>query len=693
MTKKTRKQNKLHNSNSPYLLQHANNPVNWYPWSSEAFGVAEKVNKPIFLSIGYSTCHWCHVMAHESFENQEVAELLNKYFISIKVDREEMPEVDHLYMSVCQAITGRGGWPLTIAMTPKKEPFFAGTYFPKNQIGQRPGMLQIIPSLANAWSTKQIEINESIKNIHDYLISINASFIGDDWRESMVKSAIRQFRNRFDSKNGGFSQAPKFPSAHNLIFLLRYSKLYNDPKLLKMVEKTLRKMRKGGIFDQVGYGFHRYSTDENWLLPHFEKMLYDQAMLSLAYMEAYHLTQNKDYARVAEEIFQYVLGDLTHENGGFYSAEDADSGGIEGNFYTWKKKELIDVLGEKNGEIIGKFFGFKKEGNYLDETTHKINGKNIPHIKMKFSELTALTGMTEYELANLIEFSRKKLFEARKKKPRPMKDDKILTDWNGLMIASLAYGGQILNEIKYTDHAERAAYFIYKNLRKKNGRLLKSFRNECADISPHFDDYAYMIFGLLNLYESTFKVFYLSWSLDLAKIIEVDFFDESGGFFIGSKDSEKLIVRAKSGYDSAMPSGNSVAITNFFRLGIITGDTRWITLSRKSLASFSEQAKNTPTGFANMHTGFITYNNSKVLVVVAESYDHKIQKIIQEIKSHYSPSVLIIFKDISDPDKLDSIAPWLSSYKCLQGMPTFYFCEDFACKQPTTNIKTILNLL
>tara|TARA_B100000212_G_scaffold92068_1_gene67588 strand:- start:921 stop:1706 length:786 start_codon:yes stop_codon:yes gene_type:complete len=261
------------------------------------------------------------------------------------------------------------------------------------------------------------------------------------------------------------------------------------------------------------------------------------------------------------------------------------------------------------------------------------------------------------------------------------------------MIASLAYGGQILNKIKYTDHAERAAYFIHKNLRRKNGRLLKSFRNESADITPHFDDYAYMIFGLLNLYESTFKVFYLSWSLDLAKIMELDFFDESGGFFIGSKDSEKLMVRAKSGYDSAMPSGNSVAITNFFRLGEITGDTRWITISRKSLASFSEQAKNTPTGFANMHTGFITYNNSKVLVVVAESYDTKIQKIIQEIKSHYSPSVLIIFKDISDPDKLNSIAPWLASYTCLQGLPTFYFCENFACKQPTTNIKTILNFL
>ena len=364
MTKKEIKQNRLKDSQSPYLLQHASNPVDWYPWSDAAFKKAKKENKPIFLSIGYSTCHWCHVMEHESFEDSTVASLMNSNFINVKVDREEMPEVDHLYMSVCQAMTGRGGWPLTIIMTPEKKPFFAGTYFPKEGRGKTPGMLQLIPSLANAWKNKQSEIKNSINKIENYLIEINTTKPGKNWNENIIKTAFSDFSSRFDSDFGGFGRAPKFPSPHNLILLLRYSKIYNDQNALKMVEITLDNMRLGGIFDHIGLGFHRYSTDRRWFLPHFEKMLYDQAMIAMAYLEAYQITKKQKYARVAEEIFTYVLRDMTDPKGGFYSAEDADSEGEEGTFYVWDKAELIEVLGQENGEKFSKIFGFIKGGNF-----------------------------------------------------------------------------------------------------------------------------------------------------------------------------------------------------------------------------------------------------------------------------------------------------------------------------------------
>ena len=388
LEKKIKRQNRLEHSQSPYLLQHASNPVDWYPWSEDAFILAKKENKPIFLSIGYSTCHWCHVMEHESFEDTIVAKQMNKNFVNIKVDREEMPEIDHLYMSVCQAMTGRGGWPLTIIMTPDKEPFFAGTYFPKQgRIGQ-PGMLELIPSIANAWINKQNEIKQSINQIQNYLIKINTSVQGDEWDEDMIHHTYKHYLKQFDPEYGGFGNAPKFPSTHNLIFLLRYSKIYSNATALEMVETTLQSMRKGGIFDHIGLGFHRYSTDEKWFLPHFEKMLYDQAMISIAYLEAYQLTRKNEYADVAIEIFSYVLRAMQNKEGGFYSAEDADSEGEEGTFYIWEEDEIIKTLGNEIGILISKVYGFSKTGNFFDEATGEINGKNIPHLN-KHLELIA----------------------------------------------------------------------------------------------------------------------------------------------------------------------------------------------------------------------------------------------------------------------------------------------------------------
>tara|TARA_B100000073_G_scaffold258471_1_gene218370 strand:- start:323 stop:2413 length:2091 start_codon:yes stop_codon:yes gene_type:complete len=694
MSKSFKSKNKLANSQSPYLLQHASNPVNWYPWSEEAFKKAKNENKPIFLSIGYSTCHWCHVMEHESFEDSTVASLMNKYFINIKVDREEMPEIDHLYMSVCQAMTGRGGWPLTIVMTPEKEPFFAGTYFPKEGRGQQPGMLQLIPSLANAWNSKQDEIQLSVNKIKNYLIQINTTIPGDMWDETIIHDAFSQYADRYDPQYGGFGKSPKFPSPHNLIFLLRYSKLYNNPTSLEMVENTLNYMRLGGMFDHIGLGFHRYSTDNRWFLPHFEKMLYDQAMISMAYLEAYQITGNEKYADVAKEIFTYVLRDMVDDNGGFYSAEDADSEGEEGTFYIWTENEFVEILGPEHGRIMAKVYGFSKSGNFHDEATGQTNGKNIPYLRENLDVIAKRFNLSLNDLIGLIEISREQLFSARKERIHPLKDDKILTDWNGLMIAALALGGQILNEPDYTKAAKKAAEFIQDNLLDKYGRLMKRYRSGKAGLSPHIDDYTFMIWGFLNLYEATFNLDYLSQAIQLSEIMIEDFSDKNGGFFIGGKNGEKLIVRSKDSYDSAIPSGNSVAVMNLFRLGKMTGEPKWTELSEKTLRAFTNQAIQSPTGYAYMITGFMfDFKNPKELVITANSFDKKTEEMVQMIRNHYSPNKIVLFKDLSKTNDIDKMIPWLSNHSTINNKTTFYVCENFTCKRPTTNIKTVLNFL
>jgi len=687
MAKDSKHQNRLANSQSPYLLQHASNPVDWYPWGDEAFEKAKKENKPIFLSIGYSTCHWCHVMEHESFEDSTVAAQMNKYFVSIKVDREEMPEVDHLYMSVCQAMTGRGGWPLTIVMTPDKDPFFAGTYFPKQGRGKRPGMLQLIPSLANAWSTKQVEITKTIDRIQSYLTEINTSTQGEEWDEGMIRDAFSQYASRFDPDYGGFGKAPKFPSPHNLIFLLRYSKLFGDATGTSMVETTLHHMRLGGVFDHIGLGFHRYSTDKRWFLPHFEKMLYDQAMISMAFLEAYQITNNENYANVAREIFTYVLRDMTDKDGGFYSAEDADSEGEEGIFYIWTQEELVKILGEDDGLKLAKTFGFIDGGNFFEEAGGHTTGNNIPYFQDDRETLAKNVDMILDDFNAFIEKSRQKLFEVREKRIHPLKDDKILTDWNGLMIAALSQGGQVLGDDAYIDAAKNAVKFVLESLRDDNGRLMKRSRLGKAGLQPHLDDYSFMVFGLLNLYEATFDPSYLASALELTEIMMADFSDKNGGFFIGSKDAEKLMIRAKDSYDGAIPSGNSVAALNLFRLGKITGNTKWTDLGYTTLKAFTDKAKQSPTGFAHMLTAFMfDFKNPKEVVLVGDSNDPETQKTISAIRKNYSPNKVILFKDVSNPDALLQVAPWTKDHVMINGSPTFYICENFACKQPTTSL-------
>jgi len=679
--------NRLAKESSPYLLQHKNNPVDWYPWGDEAFQKATELNRPIFLSIGYSTCHWCHVMEDESFEDEQVAQLLNDNFISIKVDREERPEIDHLYMTVCQAMTGKGGWPLTIIMTPDKYPFFAGTYFPKKGRMGRPGMIELLPAIADAWVNKKGELIQSANQIKKYLIDSNNKEIGDQLNQTILTNTNSQFINRYDKTHGGFGVKPKFPSPHNLIYLLRYHNMSGDKTSLLMVEKTLQEMRLGGIFDHVGFGFHRYSTDREWILPHFEKMLYDQAMLTLAYTEAYQITNNQLYKDTAEEILHYVKRDMTDKRGGFYSAEDADSEGEEGLFYLWTIEEIKNILNNEESELLINTYGLDLEGNYKDEATGKKTEKNILYLKESISNAKSKNRLNDIT---------KKLYLAREKRIHPLKDDKILTDWNGLMIAAFAKAGDVFNSDDYIQQAEKSAQFILKNLTDNNGRLLKRYRNGNAGLDAHLDDYAFFIWGLLELYEATFNVTYLTEAVQLSNIMVEEFWDiTNGGFFLGSENSEKLIVRAKTGYDGAMPSGNSVAAMNCSKLNRITGETKWAEISDKIFMTFSNEIQKTPSGYASMVNAFLfNVDSPKEIVIVGSSKDDKTKKAIEKIKSEYVPSKVIIFKDTDDKlNKLSPLAKWTVTQETIDEKTTFYICQDFACKIPTTDLDLALKFI
>jgi len=678
------KMNRLANEQSPYLLQHADNPVDWYPWGKEAFKKAKELDRPIFLSIGYSTCHWCHVMEHESFEDDSVAKLLNDSFISIKVDREELPEIDHVYMSVCQAMTGGGGWPLTIVMTPAKEPFFAGTYFPKDERGGRSGLFQILPMIADAWNSKRQDIMTSVGKVKNYLDQLNSKPAGNNFSTELINRAYDQFRNGFDEEYGGFFRAPKFPSPHNLIFLMRYHHSFDNKIALDMATKTLKQMRLGGIYDHIGFGFHRYSTDRHWLVPHFEKMLYDQAMIAMAYTEAYHITGEDIFAQTAREIFTYVLRDMTASEGGFFSAEDADSEGEEGKFYIWTEQEIKEVLGEDYGKEFNDIFSITTPGNYRDESSGKETRLNIPHLKNYNTN-----GSNEFESA------REKLFNIREKRIHPLKDDKILTDWNGLMIAALAKAAIVLDEPVYLDAAEKAAEFVLHSI-SKGERLLKRYRNGVAALDAHLDDYAFMAWGLLELYEATFATKYLSQALDLMNIMVEDFWDDkNGGFFLGSDQSEKLIVRSKTAYDGAIPSGNSVAVMNMVKLTRITGNTNWAELAEKTIRAFSEDVNRAPTGYTLMLTGFMfDTQNSKEIVIVGDSRNRNTTKFLHTIRASYAPHKVLLFKDTSVSDnRLEQLANWTSTQNSINGKPTAYVCKNFACNQPTSDLQTALSFI
>ncbi|NQT88250.1 thioredoxin domain-containing protein [bacterium] len=693
---KTGHTNRLAKEKSPYLLQHAHNPVDWYPWGDEAFETARKLDKPIFLSIGYSTCHWCHVMAHESFEDEAVAKLMNDAFICIKVDREERPDVDTVYMTVCQMMTGSGGWPLTIIMTPDKKPFFAGTYIPKTTRFGRTGMLDLIPKLTEAWKTKRADILKSANQITEALRRPRPA-VGDvDLDENILKLGANQLGGRYDPDFGGFGRAPKFPTPHNLLFLLRQWRRTGDGKLLAMVENTLQWMRRGGVYDHVGFGFHRYATDPVWLLPHFEKMLYDQALLTLAYTEAHQATGKPEYADTAREILTYVLRDMTSPQGGFYSAEDADSEGEEGKFYLWANDELPAILGKDDAALAIRVYHFEKQGNFIEQGSQERTGTNIIHLRTPLAEAAKEEKMAEAALRGRLEAIRRKLFPVREKRIHPHKDDKILTDWNGLMIAAFARAGRVLGDPRYTAAAARSADFVLKQLRRKDGRLLHSYRDRSASTAPsHVDDYAFLVWGLLELYETTFDVRRLRVARDLTRDMLEHFWDEEkGGFYFTADDGEKLLVRPRELYDGAIPSGNSVALSNLLRLARITADTGLEEKASELTKAFGAQVARSPIAFTQFLVGLdFAVGPSYEIVVVGEPGKADTEAMLRALRSKYVPSKVVLLRQPGDAPPIAALAPFTKPMTLRDGKATAYVCRGYACERPTTDPAVMLKAL
>ncbi len=688
--------NRLIFEKSPYLLQHADNPVDWYPWGPEAFEKARKENKPVFLSIGYSTCHWCHVMARESFEDSEVARLMNQVFVSIKVDREERPDIDNVYMMVCQMMTGSGGWPLTIIMTPDQKPFFAATYIPKERRFGRMGMLELIPRIKELWTTRRDEVLSSANEITAALQQVSQDAPGEELDETTLDLAYEQLAKRFDEQHGGFGGAPKFPTPHNFLFLLRYWKRTNTERALQMVEKTLQAMRRGGIYDHIGFGFHRYSTDSHWFVPHFEKMLYDQATLAIVYTEAYQATGKEEYAQTAREIFTYVLRDMTAPEGGFYAAEDAESEGEEGKFYLWTEEEIRQVLGSEEAALIVKIFNIEEGGNFIEQVTGRRTARNVLHLTKSVKELASELKMSDYDLQKRLQAMRQKLFTYREKRIHPHKDNKILTDWNSLMIVALAKGARVFDEPRYAQAARGAVDFILKNMCTSDGELLHRYRDEQAALPAQVDDYAFLIWGMLELYETTFKVRYLQIGLDLNRDLIKHFWDvDNGGFYFTADDGEKLLVRQKEIYDGAIPSGNSVEMLNLLRLGRITANSHLEEKAAKIGRAFSRSVKQSPSAYTQlMVAADFGVGPSYEVVIAGKSQAKDTKEMLKAIRRQFIPNKVVILRptEQESPD-IDHLAEFTKHHLSIEGKATAYVCLNYNCRLPTTDVNKMLELL
>lgn len=690
------KQNRLINEKSPYLLQHAYNPVNWYPWGEEAFEKARRENKPIFLSIGYSTCHWCHVMEHESFEDPDVAKLMNEAFISIKVDREERPDIDSLYMSVCQMMTEHCGWPLNIIMTPDKKPFFATSYIPKENRFGRMGMLELVPNIMDVWASRRGDVENTANEITSALKKVVQEAPGAELGEASLSLAYKQLLSRFDDQHGGFGLSPKFPSPHNLLYLLHYWKRYSDEKALMMVEKTLIAMRQGGIYDHIGFGLHRYSTDELWLVPHFEKMLYDQAMSAIAFVEAYQATDKMEYKKTAMEIFEYVLRDMTSEKGGFYTAEDADSEGEEGKFYLWSNDEIKRILGASDAELAGKVFNAGKEGNFVSEGTGMRSGENILHLTKSLHDLSEELNISEDDLNRRLDVIRMKLFNHREKRIHPLKDDKVLTDWNGLMIAALAMGSRAFDEPKYGKVAAEAMQFILTNMVTGDGGLLHRYRDGEAAVIAHLDDYIFLVWGLIELYEATFDIVYLKKAIELKAYTLDHFWDnERGGFFTTADNSEELLVRQKEIYDGAIPSGNSVAMLNLLRLGRLTANTDFEEKAAMIGRAFSAKINVSPSAYTQLISAVdFAMGPSYEVVIVGDSNSEDTKEMLKTLGKAYIPNKVVLHRPTDkESSEITELAEYAVYYKSIDGKATAYVCLNYRCNMPTTEVDEMLAML
>lgn len=670
--------NRLIHEKSPYLLEHAYNPVDWYPWGQEAFLRAKEEDKPIFLSIGYSTCHWCHVMARESFEDEGVAAALNRDFVCIKVDREERPDIDAVYMQACQALIGSGGWPLTVIMTPEQKPFWAGTYLPKTSAYGMPGLTELLAAVKRQWDASR----ETILSAGDEITALLRAEKAAGNQSAQVEKALLNrafgiYESNYDGVWGGFGRAPKFPTPHNLLFLLRYSLLEKEPSARRMAEHTLTQMFRGGMFDHLGGGFSRYSTDRKWLVPHFEKMLYDNALLSLAYLEAYRIARRPLYRRVAQRTLDYVLRELTDEQGGFYCGQDADSDGVEGKYYVFAREEIERVLGETDGAAFCDWFGVTAPGNF--------EGKNI---------LNLLDNPRYEESDAHIDALARALYAYRLTRTRLHKDDKILTSWNSLMIAALAKAGRLLGNPAYLEAAKRAQHFIHTTMTDEGGALKIRFRAGEAAHAGQLDDYAFYAFALLELYDATYEADDLLRAVKTAeKMLELFWDESSGGFYFYSKDGEQLIHRPKETYDGAMPSGNSVAAAVFERLAKLTGEAKWRQTSDRQLRFLAGAIRDYPAGhsMALLAAAQALYP-SRELICAASGKDMP-KELEAFLAQNAFPNLSVLLKTNKNQHALAQAAPLTQSYPVPENGALYYLCQNGACLAPIDDFKTLIDHL
>ena len=690
--------NRLIDETSPYLLQHAHNAVNWYPWGPEAFDLARQQDKPVFLSIGYSTCHWCHVMERESFEDGETARLLNQDFVSIKVDREQRPDIDDTYMKAVHLMTGSGGWPLSVFLTPEGKPFYGGTYFPARAGFGRPSFKHVLEGVARAWRERRTGLGESAealtKALGEAIKPSSDRSVQNGWGKlpacrtlspDILTAAFAALSESFDPAHGGFGDAPKFPQPTMLTFLLHYWHRTGKGAALEMVEKTLDHMARGGIHDHLGGGFHRYSVDAQWLIPHFEKMLHDQALLSRAYVQAYQITRKPRYADVARDIFDYVLRDLMDTQGGFYAAEDADSEDREGAFYVWTPEEIAGVLGQLRARIFCSHYGVTHQGNFGE-------GENVLHVAASSEELNAKLGMSPQDIEETLADARHQLLERRRTRPRPAADDKIITSWNGLMISALAYGGAVLGDSAYIEAARAAAAFVLDSL-QVGSRLMRYARAGRIAEKAFLDDYAFLILGLIDLYEACFEVRWLREARSLAeRMIELFADQAEGGFFLAGKDAEQLITRDKPGYDGAIPGGNSIAALVLLKLGTLLMEDRFTQEAERMLRRFAGQMVQVPTGLTAMVLALDYWlGPTQEIVVVAPA--PQAQMLIEECRRYFLPkATLLVRRSDAEAEALAAAVPFTGNLTPANGHAV-YVCENHICLQPVTTLEELGGIL
>ena len=670
-------ENNLINETSPYLLQHAQNPVQWHGWNEETLAKAKQENKPIFLSIGYSSCHWCHVMAHESFESQEIAKVMNENFINIKVDREERPDIDDIYQKVCQIATGQGGWPLSVFLTPDQKPFYVGTYFPILDSSGRPGFGSLLKQLSQTWKEKPKDIEMAAENFLQTLQKTETVKTHSKLEKSILDEAAINLLQMGDQNFGGFGQAPKFPNAANISFMFRYSKLSGISKFNEFALKTLKRMAKGGIFDQIGGGFHRYSTDTMWLVPHFEKMLYDNALIPINYVEAYQITKDDFYLDVLRKTLDYVLREMTSKEGGFYSAQDADSEGEEGKFYVWKKSEIKEILG-KDADTFCLFYDVTDGGNW--------EGKSILCNNVNLSSVAFQAGISEDQLRQNLDSNAKKLLDVRSKRIAPGLDDKVLTSWNALMITAFAKGYRVTNEKKYLDAAEKCIDFIENNL-VKDGKLLRTYKDGKAKLQGYLEDYSYFGVSLLDVFEINPELKFLERAQEIANYLVEHFWDsETNSFYMTADDHEKLIIRPKSNYDLSLPSGNSVAANLLLRLFHLTQDKKFLEISTKIMENQAQMAAENPFGFGHLLNTVFMYLQKPREITVLNSQN---KEIVDSLTNRFMPeSILVTVKNENQLNNLSKL-PFFEGKQFQNDKTTVFVCKDFTCSLPLETISEI----